>query len=75
MKLKIITHMLLFIASLMPFFYSQYILNSYQNFNYLYSKKLNYFNYLNPNSIYLMVGYNEEIPNIMGYMSHILYQK
>ncbi|AYE35967.1 hypothetical protein DB313_00365 [Borrelia turcica IST7] len=74
MKLKIITHMLLFIASLMPFFYSQYILNSYQNFNYLYSKKLNYFNYLNPNSIYLMVGYNEEIPNIMGYMSHILYQ-
>ncbi|WKC57658.1 hypothetical protein [Borrelia sp. P9F1] len=73
-KLQIITHLMLFIASMMPFFYSQYMLTSYQRSSYLYSKKLNYFDYLNPNSIYLMVGYKEEIPNIMGYMSHIIYQ-
>ncbi|AHH12088.1 Hypothetical protein BHO_0108000 [Borrelia hermsii YBT] len=74
LKFKILIYIMLFIASLMPFFYAQNILNSYENFNYLYSKKLNYFDYLNPNNIYLMVGYNEEIPNIVGYMYHIFYQ-
>ncbi len=65
---------MLFIVSIMPFFYAQSILNSYNNCNYFYSKKLNYFDYLNPNNIYLMVGHNEEIPNIVGYMYHIFYQ-
>ncbi|AHH08033.1 hypothetical protein baBA2_000069 [Borrelia anserina] len=74
LKFKILIHIMLFTVSLMPFFYAQNILNSYKNFNYFYSKKLNYFDYLNPNSIYLMVGHNEEIPNIVGYMYHILYQ-
>ncbi|AHE62417.1 hypothetical protein [Borrelia parkeri] len=74
LKFKILIHIMLFIASLMPFFYAQNILNAYNNFNYLYSKKLNYFDYLNPNNIYLMVGHNEEIPNIVGYMYHIFYQ-
>lgn len=58
----------------MPFAYSSYILNSYKNINYLYSKKLNYFDYLNPNNIYIMLGYNKDMPNIVGYLSHILYQ-
>ncbi|WP_024655712.1 hypothetical protein [Borrelia hispanica] len=74
LKYKILIHIMLFIVSIMPFFYAQNILNSYNNFNYLYSKKLNYFDYLNPNNIYLMVGHNEEIPNIVGYMYHIFYQ-
>ncbi|WP_445435791.1 hypothetical protein [Candidatus Borreliella tachyglossi] len=74
LRLKIIIHLMLFIASLMPFFYSQHILNSYKNSNYLYSKNLNYFDYLNPENIYLTEGYTEEIPNIVGYMAHILYQ-
>ncbi|ASQ28904.1 hypothetical protein CDQ96_00345 [Borrelia miyamotoi] len=74
LKYKILIHIMLFIASLIPFFYSQNILNSYTNLNYLYSKKLHYFDYLNPNNIYLMVGHNEEIPNIVGYMYHTFYQ-
>ncbi|WKC87772.1 hypothetical protein [Borreliella japonica] len=74
LKLKIAIHLLLFTLSLIPFTYSSYMLNSYKNINYLYSKKLNYFDYLNPNNIYIMLGYNKEIPNIVGYLSHILYQ-
>nr|WP_301393784.1 hypothetical protein [Borreliella turdi]WKC77658.1 hypothetical protein QIA31_00875 [Borreliella turdi] len=74
LKLKIAIHLLLFTLSLMPFAYSSYMLNSYKNINYLYSKKLNYFDYLNPNNIYIMLGYNKDIPNIIGYLSHILYQ-
>ncbi len=74
LKFKIAIHLLLFTLSLMPFAYSSYILNSYKNINYLYSKKLNYFDYLNPNNIYIMLGYNKDMPNIVGYLSHILYQ-
>ncbi|MBW6187514.1 hypothetical protein KZ870_40655, partial [Pseudomonas aeruginosa] len=74
LKCKILIHIMLFIASVIPFFYSQNILNSYTNLNYLYSKKLHYFDYFNPNNIYLMVGHNEEIPNIVGYMYHTFYQ-
>ncbi|WP_024654183.1 hypothetical protein [Borrelia persica] len=74
LRYKAIIHTMLFIGSIMPFFYAQNVLNSYKNFNYLYSKKLNYFDYLNPTNIYLMVGHNEEIPNIVGYMYHIFYQ-
>ncbi|BCR21515.1 hypothetical protein [Borrelia sp. HM] len=74
LKFKILIHIMLFIASIIPFFYSQNILNSYKDLNYLYSKKLHYFDYLNPNNIYLMVGHNEEIPNIVGYMYHTFYQ-
>lgn len=74
LKSKIAIHLLLFILSLMPFTYSSYMLNSYKNINYLYSKKLNHFDYLNPNNIYIMLGYNKDIPNIVGYVSHIIYQ-
>ncbi len=74
LKSKITIHLLLFILSLMPFTYSSYMLNSYKNINYLYSKKLNHFDYLNPNNIYIMLGYNKDIPNIVGYVSHIIYQ-
>ncbi|WKC85021.1 hypothetical protein [Borreliella lusitaniae] len=74
LKSKIAIHILLFTLSLIPFAYSSYILNSYKNINYLYSKKLNYFDYLNPNNIYIMLGYNKNMPNIVGYLSHILYQ-
>ncbi|WP_424632230.1 hypothetical protein [Borreliella lusitaniae] len=74
LKYKIAIHLLLFTLSLIPFAYSSYILNSYKNINYLYSKKLNYFDYLNPNNTYIMLGYNKNMPNIVGYLSHILYQ-
>lgn len=74
LKSKITIHLLLFTLSLMPFAYSSYMLNFHKNINYLYSKKLNYFDYLNPNNIYIMLGYNKEMPNIVGYLSHILYQ-
>ncbi|ATH09649.1 hypothetical protein [Borreliella burgdorferi] len=74
LKSKIAIHLLLFTLSLIPFAYSSYMLNSYENINYLYSKKLNYFDYLNPNNIYIMLGYNKDMPNIIGYLSHILYQ-
>ncbi|WPM06216.1 hypothetical protein QIA41_03925 [Borreliella sinica] len=74
LKLKITIHLMLFALSLMQFAYLSYTLNSYKNTNYLYSKKLNYFDYLNPDNIYIMLGYNKDIPNIAGYLSHILYQ-
>ncbi|WKC73789.1 hypothetical protein QIA34_00915 [Borreliella yangtzensis] len=74
LKSKIAIHLMLFTLSLMPFAYSSYMLNSYKNTSYLYGKKINYFDYLNPNNIYIMLGYNKEIPNIVGYLSHILYQ-
>ncbi|MBB6031783.1 hypothetical protein HNR35_000776 [Borreliella spielmanii] len=74
LKFKIVIHLLLFTFSLIPFAYSSYMLNSYKKINYLYSKKLNYFDYLNPNNIYIMLGYNKNIPNIVGYLSHIIYQ-
>ncbi|WKC80415.1 hypothetical protein [Borreliella tanukii] len=74
LKSKIAIHLLLFTLSLIPFAYSNHMLNSYNNINYLYSKKLNYFDYLNPNNIYIMLGYNKDMPNIVGYLSHILYQ-
>ncbi len=38
LKSKIAIHLLLFTLSLIPFAYSSYMLNSYENINYLYSK-------------------------------------
>ncbi|AJA90622.1 membrane protein [Borreliella chilensis] len=74
LKSKIAIHLMLFTLSLIPFIYSSYMLNSHTNTNYLYSKKLSYFDFLNPNNIYIMLGYNKNMPNIVGYLSHILYQ-